>query len=139
MKERDERTDHIQSLRSRLLQGIVDSMQDACYIVNPADAKAKTAPHILNIAFPPSDGESMDGEMLILNMDMEGICVSSGSACTSGAIEPSHVLLAIGLDRETASAAVRFSIGKDNTEEEIDYTVEKLTSVVDRMRNRVRV
>ena len=71
---------------------------------------------------------------MILNFDMEGICVSSGSACTSGAIEPSHVLLALGLDEETASAAIRFSMGKDNTPEEIDYTINCLREIVLRMR-----
>jgi cysteine desulfurase len=72
--------------------------------------------------------------MLILNLDMEGVMVSAGSACTSGAMEPSHVLSAIGRDRPTASAAVRFSIGKDNTAEEVDAAVDALAETVRRMR-----
>jgi cysteine desulfurase len=72
--------------------------------------------------------------MLILNLDMQGVMVSAGSACTSGAMEPSHVLSAIGRDRPTASAAVRFSIGKDNTAEEVDAAVDALAETVRRMR-----
>ena len=78
----------------------------------------------------------MDGEMLILNLDMKGVMVSAGSACTSGALEPSHVLSAIGLDRETASAAVRFSLGVSNTIEHVDRAVEALAATVQRMRRR---
>ncbi|HET6567653.1 MAG TPA: cysteine desulfurase NifS, partial [Rhodothermales bacterium] len=62
------------------------------------------------------------------------VCVSAGSACTSGAIEPSHVLTALGLDRATAAAAIRFSLGKENTEEDIDYAVDALSTVLKRMR-----
>ena len=72
--------------------------------------------------------------MLILNLDMEGVMVSSGSACTSGAIEPSHVLLGMGLARDTAAAAVRFSMGKDNTPEDIAYAVDRLGVIINRMR-----
>ena len=72
--------------------------------------------------------------MLILNLDMKGVLVSAGSACTSGALEPSHVLTAIGLDRPTASAAVRFSLGATTTEEDIDYALETLQTTLNRMR-----
>lgn len=132
--ERSDRVDHIRNLKQRLMQGIRAVFTEAALVINSLDAPEASAPHIVNIAFPPIGGEVMDGEMLILNFDMEGICVSSGSACTSGAIEPSHVLLAMGLDDATASAAVRFSIGKDNTAEEIDYTIDRLQEIVIRMR-----
>jgi cysteine desulfurase len=71
--------------------------------------------------------------MLLLNLDIAGVSASAGSACTSGALEPSHVLLALGRDRATASAAVRFSLGKDNTAEDVDYAVEQLARTVERM------
>ncbi len=68
------------------------------------------------------------GEGLLLNLDLKGICASSGSACTSGSLDPSHVLLAIGLSHEIAHGSLRISIGKYNTKEEIDYLVENLES-----------
>jgi len=72
--------------------------------------------------------------MLILNLDMEGVLVSAGSACTSGALEPSHVLQTLGLDRPIASAAVRFSLGASTTEEEVDFALDKLNTILRRMR-----
>jgi cysteine desulfurase len=71
--------------------------------------------------------------MLLLNLDIEGICVSNGSACTSGAIEPSHVLTGIGLDEDIADSSIRISFGKDNTIQEVDRFVEALQGVLDRM------
>jgi cysteine desulfurase len=91
---------------------------------------------VVNIAFPPYEGQPVDGEMLLLNLDMEGVHASAGSACTSGALEPSHVLSTLGLSRETAAAAVRFSMGKDTTPEHVSYVVETLATVVQRMRRR---
>lgn len=132
--ERSDRVAHITMLKQRLMEGVRSVFSETAMVINSLVSPEVSAPHIVNIAFPPVDGEAMDGEMLILNFDMEGICVSSGSACTSGAIEPSHVLLAMGLDEMTASAAVRFSIGKDNTAEEIDYTIDRLKEIVIRMR-----
>lgn len=67
-------------------------------------------------------------------MDLKGVCASSGSACTSGSLDPSHVLLAIGLPHEMAHGSLRISIGKYNTKEEIDYLVENLVEIVSRLR-----
>lgn len=89
--------------------------------------------NMVNVSFPMEGSKALDGEMLLLNLDIEGICCSNGSACTSGAIEPSHVLMGIGRDLQTAKSSVRFSLGKDNTEEEIDYTLDKLEVIIDRM------
>lgn len=77
----------------------------------------------------------IEGEGLLLNLDNKGICASSGSACTSGSLDPSHVLLAIGLPHEIAHGSLRISIGKYNTKEEIDYLVESLTEIVQRLRD----
>lgn len=90
-------------------------------------------PHILSIAFGPPAHLS-DGEMLPANMDLEGIAVSSGSACTSGSVQPSHVLHAMGLDLATAKATLRFSFGRSNTMEDVDAAVAALRRVVSRMR-----
>jgi len=89
-------------------------------------------PHILNISMD-SGRVLLEGEMLLMNMDLKGIAVTSGSACTSGSMQPSHVLLAMGRDPRTAKATLRFAFGKSNTKEDIDYVVESLKSVVRHM------
>ena len=71
--------------------------------------------------------------MLLLNLDIEGICCSNGSACSSGAIEPSHVLLATGVPSNTAKSSLRLSLGKDNSVEQLDYVLEKLEKITKRM------
>ena len=77
----------------------------------------------------------IEGEGLLLNLDLKGICASSGSACTSASLDPSHVLLAIGLPHEIAHGSLRVSIGKYNTKEEIDYLVDSLVEIVSKLRN----
>lgn len=89
----------------------------------------KRLPGNSNISF-----RFIEGEGLLLNLDLKGICASSGSACTSGSLDPSHVLLAIGLSHEIAHGSLRISIGKYNTKEEIDYLVENLVEIVGRLR-----
>ncbi len=82
----------------------------------------------LNVSFP-----GLDGESLLINFDLEGICVSSGSACMVGSIQPSHVLLAMGVAPEAARAAVRFSLGKGTSEKEIKKVVAQLPAIIDRL------
>jgi cysteine desulfurase len=86
-------------------------------------------PNTLNVSF-----EFIEGESLILNLDLKGIAASTGSACTSGSLEPSHVLMAMGVPPEIAQGSIRFSLGRDNQKEDIDYTVEKLVEIVARLR-----
>lgn len=133
--EAADRRAHLVALRDRLVAGLQATL-GGTFLLNTPLTAGNAAPHLVNLAFPPQDGQALDGEMLLLNLDLAGICASSGSACTSGAIEPSHVLLALGLPPETAAAALRFSLGKDNTPDEIDYTIDQLTQVVNRMRGR---
>ena len=123
---------HLERLRDALNRKLESALGDAIVFNSPISRGAGVA-HVVNVSFPPRDGRPIDGEMLLLNMDIEGVCVSAGSACTSGAIEPSHVLLAMGRDRETASATIRFSMGKDTTSEEIDRAVDALRRVYRRM------
>ena len=89
-------------------------------------------PHILNISFD-SRKVSLEGEMLLMNMDLKGIAVTSGSACTSGSIQPSHVLLAMGRDPATAKATLRFAFGRSNSEGDVDYVIESLHAVLKQM------
>jgi cysteine desulfurase len=133
VEERQVRFDHARTLRRRLLEGL-DTLIDLGGILASPEEESAALPHIINIAFRPIDGRPLDGEMLILNMDMEGVGVSAGSACTSGALEPSHVILAMGHDRHTASAALRISTGLQNSLEEIDRMLDVATGVVRRMR-----
>ena len=131
--EAEERAERLTRLQRRLVEGLDDAVPGP-YVCNTPLDEAPVAPHVVNVAFPPVGDEPLDGEMLILNLDMQGILVSAGSACTSGALEPSHVLTALGLDRPTASAAVRFSLGAKTTEEDIDEALDALHSTLQRMR-----
>ena len=128
----DDRRTHAAAMRDRLQAGVREELGERVLVNTPLETQS-AAPHILSLAFPPADGEPVDGEMLLLNLDVESIYASAGSACTSGALEPSHVLSAIGLPKETAAAAVRFSVGKDTTCEDVDRAVDALGRVVRRM------
>jgi len=90
---------------------------------------------ILNVSFLDENGHGLDGEMLILGLDMAGVCVSAGSACSSGTMAPSHVLSAIGLSGSIAGGSVRFSMGWSTTREEVVEAVERILPVVRRMRS----
>lgn len=92
-------------------------------------SKDKRLPGNANFSF-----RFIEGESLLLNLDLKGICASSGSACTSGSLDPSHVLMAIGLPNEIAHGSLRISIGDDNTKEDIDYLVDNLIEIVSRLR-----
>lgn len=130
-EHREEHTRHFKNLRSRMVAGLQSKFPDAISINADCD---DCVPHILNMSLTDDDGNGVDGEMLLLNLDMEGICVSNGSACTSGAVEPSHVLAGIGLDDHIANSSIRISLGKSNTEQHVDYFLEKLEEVVSRMK-----
>lgn len=124
---------HLEALQARMRRHLEEALGDLL-VWNTPFGTAPIAPHILNLSLPPAGGPPLDGEMLLLNLDLEGVMVSAGSACTSGALEPSHVLLALGRDRATAAATVRFSLGMDTTEADVDYAVDRLAAVVGRMR-----
>lgn len=89
-------------------------------------------PHIVSVSVD-SGMMPMEGEMLVMNMDLKGVAVTSGSACTSGSVQPSHVLLAMGRDPATARASIRFSFGKSNTEEDVSVVVKALGEVLEQM------
>jgi cysteine desulfurase len=116
---------HLTGLRDRLEQGIREKISHV-YINNHPIQKL---PNILNVTF-----EFIDGEALLLALDMRGIAVSTGSACTSGATEPSHVLQAMGINPTLAQGSIRFSLGRENTESEIDFVLDFLVEIVSQLR-----
>lgn len=121
---------HITALKHQLVDGLRQRFGEQVRFNGSVDEGCY---YILNLSFPLEHDQALDGEMLLLNLDIEGICVSNGSACTSGAIEPSHVLVALGMVTPTAKSSVRISLGKHNTSEEIAYTLEALDNIVHRM------
>ncbi|RKU17487.1 cysteine desulfurase NifS [Candidatus Poribacteria bacterium] len=128
-QERDAYTQHLNKLTHRLRNGLDAHIERLHYNGHPESC----VPGTLNVSF-----ESVEGESLILRLDMEGICVSTGSACTSGSMEPSHVLAALGLPPRLAQGTVRFSLGRGTTEAEIDTVIAKLPKVIKQMRTLYR-
>ena len=139
--EREAHAERLAALRDRLRDRVTAAFGDRVVVNTPAEA----APHVLSVSFPPrparggaaGDGaggaEPLDGEMLLAALDLEGVEASAGSACTSGALEPSHVLLAQGVDRATAAATVRFSLGRGTTAADVDAAADALARVVGRV------
>lgn len=117
----------IRALRDRLEQGILERVPEIKLNGHP-DPNLRL-PNTLNVSFAYIEGES-----LLLNFDMKGIAASSGSACTSGSLEPSHVMGAMCVDVVLAHSSTRFSLGTDNTEEDVDYVLEILPPIVQRLR-----
>ena len=113
-------------LRDKLIKGILDNIEHTRLNGHPV----KRLPNNVNVSV-----EYIEGESMILNLDMEGIACSTGSACTSSSLEPSHVLLALGLPHELAHGSLRFTLGRYSREEEIDYVLEVLPKIVDKLRS----
>ncbi|PIU41433.1 MAG: cysteine desulfurase NifS [Candidatus Omnitrophica bacterium CG07_land_8_20_14_0_80_42_15] len=124
-KELSRESPYLVGLRDYLHEGIKKKIQEIRLNGDPK----KRLPNTLNISF-----KYLEGESIILNLDLEGVAVSTGSACTSGSLEPSHVLVAMGLDAVDAQGSVRFSLGHDNKKEDIDYVLEVLPPIIDRLR-----
>ncbi|MGH2828506.1 MAG: cysteine desulfurase family protein [Actinomycetota bacterium] len=124
-KEVDHKIERVGSLRARLWKGIESSIDGVRLNGHPT----KRVPGTLNVSFSGADGET-----LLLLFDGAGIACSAGSACQSGAIDPSHVLLAIGVPREIAKGSVRFSLGRESTDEDVDVVLEVLPGIVERAR-----
>ena len=123
--EMDEQILWLSSIRDRIITEVLEKIPNSRLNGHPA----KRLPGNVNISF-----EFIEGESLLLLLDMAGICASSGSACTSGSLDPSHVLLAIGLPHEKAHGSLRVSLGKFNTEAEADAFLEVLPPLVERLR-----
>ncbi|MHC4132862.1 MAG: cysteine desulfurase NifS [Planctomycetota bacterium] len=121
----DEENNRIKSLRDKLENTIVQSCPD-CFVNGD---KENRLPNTANISF-----EYIEGEAILLMLDKYGICASSGSACTSGSLEPSHVLRAMGVPFTAAHGSIRFSLSRYNTEKEVDFVIEKMPEIVNKLR-----
>ena len=124
--EFDEKVTRLSSLRDRLINGIKSNIEDVVLNGHPT----MRLPNNVNFSY-----KFIEGESILLWLDMEGISASSGSACTSGSLDPSHVLLATGLDHGTAHGSIRFTIGDDTTEEDIDFVIATMKEIVQKLRN----
>jgi cysteine desulfurase len=116
---------HLIALRDRLIEGVLNRIPGAELTGHPV----QRLPHHASFLFA-----GMEGESLLLQLDMEGIAASSGSACTSGSLEASHVILALGYPRERALGSLRLSVGKGNTDADIDLVLDRLPAMVARLR-----
>ncbi len=124
-RDREKNFEYVTMLRERFIEGVLKSVP----FVKLNGSRYNRLPANADFSF-----EFIEGESILFSLDLEGIAVSSGSACSSGSLEPSHVLLALGLPEELAHGSIRFSFGKHNTVEEIDYAVESIKNAVDRLR-----
>jgi cysteine desulfurase len=121
----EENAEHMKRLKSRLIKGVMDNIPQVRLNGHPINR----LPGNVNFCF-----DYIEGESILLSLDIIGIAGSSGSACTSGSLDPSHVLLAIGLPAGVAHGSLRLTIGKHTTEEDIDYVVENLIQIIERLR-----
>ena len=123
--EMGEETERLTFLRDKLITGLMDQIESTRLNGHPQNR----LPNNVNMSIGFVEGESM-----CLNLDLEGICASTGSACTSGNLEPSHTLLALGLSHQEAHGSLRFTLGKWTSEEDIDRVLEVLPRIVAKLR-----
>lgn len=126
IRDMDEDFHHLSELRNRLLKGLTEKIPNI-RINSPIE---DSLPNTLNVGF-----EGIEGESLLINLDLKGIAVSTGSACSSGSLEPSHVLKAIGVPLKYSQSSLRFSFGRFTSESEVDYLLEVLPPIVEKLRN----
>lgn len=127
VKNMEARIQHYRKLRSTLLEGLRQEIGEDAFVIN--GNSEHYLPHILNISFPGANTETM-----LMNLDMGGIAAASGSACTSGSLEISHVLQAMKLSDPVLRSAIRFSFGLGNTTQEMEYTAQKIGTILNRLR-----
>lgn len=124
--ERDSLSSHCQNLRDRMINGIQDVVDFAHLNGHPSTR----LPNNVNIAF-----EGVEGESMLLGLDFAGVAVSSGSACSTASLEPSHVLTAIGREASLANSSLRLSLGRDTTESDVEYVMSTLADLVNQLRS----
>jgi len=121
-----QRSKYLIKLRDRGIKELIEKIPDTILNGDPINR----LPGNINVCF-----KYIEGESILLMLDMKGICASSGSACTSGSLEPSHVLLAIGLPHEIAHGSLRLTLSEENTQKDIDYLLEILPPIIENLRN----
>lgn len=124
-EEMDQRSQHDAMLRDRFEAEVTERIEGIVF----NGQRSQRLPHLSNISF-----RFIEGEGMLISMDLQGVAVSTGSACSSGTLEPSPVIRALGRDEELARGAIRFSFGKDNTVADVDYVIDVLAQVVERLR-----
>ena len=124
-QEREDFPRRMNNLRSMLEKGIEEKIEEVQFNGHPE----KRLPNMSNVSF-----KFIDGESLLLSLDMEGIAASTGSACASGSDEPAHALLAMGIPPDVARNSIRFTLGKETTEDEVKRVLEVLPPIVKRLR-----
>ena len=124
-EEMEKRISHLHKLEEKFYQGVLKRLDEVILNGHPTER----VPGTVNLGIKGVEGESM-----AINLDLQGICISTGSACTAGSLEPSHVLVAMGVPAEYARGTVRFSLGYENTEEEITYCIDEVSKIVKRLR-----
>ena len=122
----DEKMGYVKKLTDKLVKGITENIPYSHYTGDPVNRLPGTASFVF---------EAIEGEGLILRLDNAGVCGSTGSACSTGSLDPSHVLMAIGLPHEIAHGSLRLTLGEQNTEEDVDYVIETVTDVVKTLRS----
>jgi len=122
--EIEEKRKRLEALRTKMIKGLL-AISETILNGHPEER----LPNNVNVSF-----KHIEGEAMLLGLDLEGIAASSGSACSSGSLDPSHVLSAIGLDHPTAHGSIRFSLGRGNTKEDVDYLLQVVPRVVDKLR-----
>jgi len=121
----DKDAGHMRTLRDTLFEGIKNSVKYIRLNGHPEKRLVNT----LNVGF-----KYLEGESILLNLDMEGIAASTGSACTSGSLEPSHVLTAMGVEPSEAQGSIRFSLSKYNTKDDMAHVIKVLPPIIERLR-----
>ena len=122
----DEKMGYVKKLTDKLVKGIMENIPYSHYTGDPVNRLPGTASFVF---------EAIEGKGLILRLDNAGVCGSTGSACSTGSLDPSHVLMAIGLPHEIAHGSLRLTLGEQNTEEDVDYVIETVTDVVKTLRS----
>ena len=125
LAEREQQRIRVEELRDRLREGIRRRIRQVCFN-SPAEG---VLPNLLNVSF-----RHVEGEAILLSLNVQGVATATGSACTSESLEPSHVLRAMGVSDELSQGSIRFSLGRDNDSEQIDRALGALVATIDRLR-----
>ncbi len=126
LAEQPTEMERLASLRDRLIEGVTSALENT----EPSASEGARLPNIAPLLI-----KGVEGEAMLLQLDNKGIAVSTGSACSSGSLEPSHVLLSIGCPQEIAHGSLRLSLGRFTTEEHVDYFLEVFPPIVERLRS----